>query len=243
MSYNWNTRTELLLGADRIEKLAHSHVLVVGLGGVGAYAAEQICRAGVGHMTIVDADTVNESNINRQLPALHSTIGMPKAEVVANRLLDINPRLKLTVVNEFLRDERTEEILSATCYDFVVDAIDSLSPKVFLIYHALQKGIPLVSSMGAGAKIDPAQVRIADISKTCNCALAKAVRKRLRSMGINRGVPAVFSTEMANPDAIIEVDNEQCKRSTAGTVSYMPAIFGCYLASYVINKLTNTVGS
>lgn len=243
MSYNWNTRTELLLGADRIEKLVHSHVLVVGLGGVGAYAAEQICRAGVGHMTIVDADTVNESNINRQLPALHSTIGMPKAEVVANRLLDINPRLKLTVVNEFLRDERTEEILSATCYDFVVDAIDSLSPKVFLIYHALQKGIPLVSSMGAGAKIDPAQVRIADISKTCNCALAKAVRKRLRSMGINRGVPAVFSTEMANPDAIIEVDNEQCKRSTAGTVSYMPAIFGCYLASYVINKLTNTVGS
>lgn len=243
MSYNWNTRTELLLGADRIEKLAHSHVLVVGLGGVGAYAAEQICRAGVGHMTIVDADTVNESNINRQLPALHSTIGMPKAEVVANRLLDINPRLKLTVVNEFLRDERTEEILSATCYDFVVDAIDSLSPKVFLIYHALQKGIPLVSSMGAGAKIDPSQVRIADISKTCNCALAKAVRKRLRGMGINRGVPAVFSTEMANPDAIIEVDNEQCKRSTAGTVSYMPAIFGCYLASYVINKLTNTVGS
>lgn len=243
MSYNWNTRTELLLGADRIEKLAHSHVLVVGLGGVGAYAAELICRAGVGHMTIVDADTVNESNINRQLPALHSTIGMPKAEVVANRLLDINPRLKLTVVNEFLRDERTEEILSATCYDFVVDAIDSLSPKVFLIYHALQKGIPLVSSMGAGAKIDPAQVRIADISKTCNCALAKAVRKRLRGMGINRGVPAVFSTEMANPDAIIEVDNEQCKRSTAGTVSYMPAIFGCYLASYVINKLTNTVGS
>ena len=129
MSYNWNTRTELLLGADRMERLAHSHVLVVGLGGVGAYAAEQICRAGIGHMTIVDADTVNESNINRQLPALHSTLGMPKAEVVARRLLDINPRLKLNVLNEFLRDERTEEVLSATRYDFVVDAIDSLSPK------------------------------------------------------------------------------------------------------------------
>lgn len=114
MSYNWNTRTELLLGADRMERLAHSHVLVVGLGGVGAYAAEQICRAGIGHMTIVDADTVNESNINRQLPALHSTLGMPKAEVVARRLLDINPRLKLGVLNEFLRDERTEEVLSAT---------------------------------------------------------------------------------------------------------------------------------
>ncbi|WP_459188283.1 ThiF family adenylyltransferase [Parabacteroides sp. APC149_11_2_Y6] len=238
MSCNWNTRTELLLGADRMERLAHSHVLVVGLGGVGAYAAEQICRAGIGRMTIVDADIVNESNINRQLPALHSTLGMPKAEVVARRLLDINPELELTVLNEFLRDERTEEILSEATYDFIVDAIDSLSPKVYLLFHAYNRKIPIVSSMGAGAKTDPSQVRIADISKTSSCALAKAVRKRLRGMGISKGIPAVFSTEMANPDAIIEIDNEQCKRSTAGTVSYMPAIFGCYLASYVINQLT-----
>lgn len=237
MSYNWNTRTELLLGADRMEQLAHSHVLVVGLGGVGAYAAEQICRAGIGHMTIVDADTVNASNINRQLAALHSTLGMPKAEVAAQRLLDINPRLKLTVINEFLRDERTEEVLNATKYDFIVDAIDSLSPKVYLLYHAISRKIPIVSSMGAGAKVDPAQVQIADISKTMNCALAKAVRKRLRGMGVNKGLPVVFSTEMANPDAIIEIDNEQCKRSTAGTVSYIPAIFGCYLASYVIRNI------
>lgn len=238
MSCNWNTRTELLLGADRMERLAHSHVLVVGLGGVGAYAAEQICRAGIGRMTIVDADVVNESNINRQLPALHSTLGMPKAEVMARRLLDINPELELTVLNEFLRDERTEEILSEVTYDFIVDAIDSLSPKVYLLFHAYNRKIPIVSSMGAGAKTDPSQVRIADISKTSSCALAKAVRKRLRGMGISKGIPAVFSTEMANPDAIIEIDNEQCKRSTAGTVSYMPAIFGCYLASYVINQLT-----
>ena len=216
MSYNWNTRTELLLGADRIERLAHSHVLVVGLGGVGAYAAEQICRAGIGQMTIVDADTVNESNINRQLPALHSTLGMP---------------------NEFLRDGRTEEVLSATRYDFVVDAIDSLSPKVFLLYHAYKKNIPVVSSMGAGAKMDPSLVRIADISKTCNCGLARAVHKRLHGLGINRGIPVVFSTEIANPNAIVEVEGEQCKRTTTGTVSYMPAIFGCYLASYVINQL------
>ncbi|WP_455628248.1 tRNA threonylcarbamoyladenosine dehydratase [Parabacteroides chinchillae] len=236
MSYSWNTRTELLLGADRMEYLAKAHVLVVGLGGVGAYAAEQICRAGIGHMTIVDADTVNESNLNRQLPALHSTLGKPKAEVMASRLTDINPKLKLTVINEFLRDERTEEVLSAK-FDFIVDAIDSLSPKVFLIYHACQRGIPIISSMGAGAKTDPSQVKIDDISKTCSCALAKAVRKRLRGMGINRGVPVVFSTEMANPDAIIEIDNEQCKRSTTGTVSYMPALFGCYLASYVIRNI------
>lgn len=236
MSYSWNTRTELLLGADRMEYLAKAHVLVVGLGGVGAYAAEQICRSGIGHMTIVDADTVNESNLNRQLPALHSTLGKPKAEVMASRLTDINPRLKLTVINEFLRDERTEEVLSAK-FDFIVDAIDSLSPKVFLIYHACQRGIPIISSMGAGAKADPSQVKIDDISKTCSCALAKAVRKRLRGMGINRGVPVVFSTEMANLDAIIEIDNEQCKRSTTGTVSYMPALFGCYLASYVIRNI------
>lgn len=237
MSYKWNTRTELLLGAGRMERLAHSHVMVIGLGGVGAYAAEQICRAGVGRMTIVDGDTVNKSNINRQLPALHSTIGMPKAEVVAARLLDINPELKLTVVNEFLRDERTEEVLSAARYDFVVDAIDSLSPKVFLLYHAYKKGIPVVSSMGAGAKLNPSLVKITDIAKTHSCALAKAVRKRLRGLGVDKGIPVVFSTEMANPEAVVEVEGEQCKRTTAGTVSYMPAIFGCYLASFVIRRL------
>ena len=237
MSYNWNTRTELLLGKERVRKLRESHVLVVGLGGVGAYAAEQICRAGVGQMTVVDADTVNESNLNRQLPALHSTLGKPKAEVMAERLKDINPELKLTVINEFLRDERTEEVLDMAKYDFVVDAIDSVSPKVFLLYHAFQRHIPMVSSMGAGAKWDPTQVCVADISKTINCALAKVVRKRLRSMGIDKGIPAVFSKEIANPDAVIEVDNEQCKRTTTGTVSYMPAVFGCYLAAYVINNI------
>lgn len=237
MSYSWNTRTELLFGKERTAYLAQCHVLVVGLGGVGAYAAEQICRAGIGQMTIVDADTVGESNINRQLPALHSTLGQPKAEVVGQRLRDINPELKLTVINEFLRDERTEQLLDEAHYDFVVDAIDSLSPKVFLMYHAYKRHIPLVSSMGAGAKLDPSQVKIADLSKTMNCALAKAVRKRLRGMGVSKGIPVVFSTEMANPDAIIEVDNEQCKRTTTGTVSYMPATFGCFLASYVIRTI------
>ena len=237
MIYNWNSRTELLLGKERLERFSEAHVLVVGLGGVGAYAAEQICRAGIGQMTIVDADTVNESNLNRQLPALHSTLGEPKAEVVAARLMDINPELKLTVIHEFLRDERTEEILDLARYDFIVDAIDSVSPKVFLLYHAFQRHIPIISSMGAGAKLDPSQICIADISKTINCALAKVVRKRLRGMGISKGIPTVFSKEIANPDAVIEVDNEQCKRTTTGTVSYMPAMFGCYLAGYVINNV------
>lgn len=237
MSYNWNSRTALLLGTGRIEHFANCHVLVVGLGGVGAYAAEQICRAGIGHMTIVDADTVNESNINRQLPALHSTVGMQKAEVVGKRLLDINPRLKLTILNEFLRDERTDEVLSSQKYDFIVDAIDSLSPKVYLLAYAYKHDIPIVSSMGAGAKLDPSQVKIADISKSYNCTLARAVRKRLHHLGVNKGIPVVFSTEFADPNAIVEVENEQCKRTTTGTVAYMPAIFGCYLASYVIRNI------
>ena len=226
-----------MLGEDRMNYLSGCHVLVVGLGGVGAYAAEQLCRAGIGKMTIVDADTVNESNLNRQLPALRSTIGRPKAEVVAQRLLDITPELELTVHNEFSRDERTEAILDETNYQFVVDAIDSLSPKVFLLYHALRRQIPVVSSMGAGAKTDPSQVRIADISKTQNCALAKAVRKRLRTLGVNKGIAAVFSTEMANPDAVIEVDDEQCKRTTTGTISYMPALFGCFLSAHVLRNI------
>lgn len=237
MSQEWKSRTALLLGEDRMNYLSGCHVLVVGLGGVGAYAAEQLCRAGIGKMTIVDADTVNESNLNRQLPALRSTIGRPKAEVVAQRLLDINPELELTVHNEFIRDERTEAILDEANYQFVVDAIDSLSPKVFLLYHALRRQIPVVSSMGAGAKTDPSQVRMADISKTQNCALAKAVRKRLRTLGVNKGIAAVFSTEMANPDAVIEVDDEQCKRTTTGTISYMPALFGCFLSAHVLRNI------
>ena len=237
MGYPWNSRTQLLLGEERMKHLSQCHVLVVGLGGVGAYAAELICRAGIGKMTIVDADVVNESNINRQLPALHSSLGKPKAEVVGKRLLDINPGLELTVINEFLRDERTEEVIASGRFNFVVDAIDSLSPKVFLLYHTVSRQIPVISSMGAGAKSDPSQVKIADISKTSSCGLARAVRKRLKHKGISQGIPVVFSTEIPEAEAIIEIENEECKRTTTGTVSYMPAIFGCYLASHVIRNL------
>ncbi len=240
MDNDWTTRTALLLGTEGMRRLAASHVLVVGLGGVGAYAAEEIARAGVGRMTLVDADVVSLSNLNRQLPALHSTLGKPKAEVMAARLRDINPDLEIEVRNCFVRDEETEALLDAAHYDFVVDAIDTLSPKTFLIYHALQRHLPIISSMGAGAKVDPSRIRIADISKTTDCALARAVRKRLRGMGISSGLPVVFSTEPANPQAILEVEDEACKRTTTGTVSYMPALFGCYLASYVIRHLSAT---
>ena len=174
----WQQRTELLLGEDKMLRLRNSHVLVVGLGGVGAYAAEMICRAGVGQMTIVDADTVQPSNINRQLPALHSTLGRPKAEVLAERFKDINPDLKLNVLSEYLRDERIPELLDSAEFDFVIDAIDTVAPKCYLIYNALQRHLPIVSSMGAGAKSDITQIRFADLWETYHCGLSKAVRKR-----------------------------------------------------------------
>lgn len=220
-----------------MERLQQAHVLVVGLGGVGAYAAEMICRAGVGRMTIVDADTVQPTNINRQLPALHSTMGREKAEVLAARFKDINPDIQLTVLPVFLKDDNIPELLDATRYDFVVDAIDTLAPKCYLIAEALKRHIKIVSSMGAGAKSDITQIRFADIWDTYHCGLSKAVRKRLQKLGIKRKLPVVFSTEQADPKAVLLTEDEQNKKSTCGTVSYMPAVFGCYLAEYVIKRL------
>ena len=233
----WKQRTELLLGEDKMARLQSAHVLVVGLGGVGAYAAEMICRAGVGRMTIVDADTVQITNLNRQLPAMHSTLGMFKADVLEARFKDINPDLELKVLPVFLKDENIPDLLDADEYDFIVDAIDTLSPKCYLIYHALQRRIKIVSSMGAGAKSDITQVRFADLWDTYHCGLSKAVRKRLQKMGVKRKVPVVFSTEQADPKAVLLTDDEMNKKSTCGTVSYMPAVFGCYLAEYVIKRL------
>ena len=234
---NWKQRTELLLGEDKMARLQSAHVLVVGLGGVGAYAAEMICRAGVGRMTIVDADTVQITNLNQQLPAMHSTVGMFKADVLEARFKDINPDLELKVLPVFLKDENIPDLLDADEYDFIVDAIDTLSPKCYLIYHALQRRIKIVSSMGAGAKSDITQVRFADLWDTYHCGLSKAVRKRLQKMGVKRKVPVVFSTEQADPKAVLLTDDEMNKKSTCGTVSYMPAVFGCYLAEYVIKRL------
>ena len=225
------------MGEDKMARLQSAHVLVVGLGGVGAYAAEMICRAGVGRMTIVDADTVQITNLNRQLPAMHSTLGMFKADVLEARFKDINPDLELKVLPVFLKDENIPDLLDADEYDFIVDAIDTLSPKCYLIYHALQRRIKIVSSMGAGAKSDITQVRFADLWDTYHCGLSKAVRKRLQKMGVKRKVPVVFSTEQADPKAVLLTDDEQNKKSTCGTVSYMPAVFGCYLAEYVIKRL------
>ncbi len=233
---SWDERTLLLLGESNAGKLRNAKVLVVGLGGVGAYAAEMLCRAGIGNMTIIDGDVIEESNRNRQLPALVSTWKKPKVQVVAQRLLDINPDLILTVLEEYLRDERTVEVLDNQQYDYVVDCIDTLSPKTFLIYHAVQKGFKVVSSMGSGGKMDPEQVSIADISKSHDCKLARMVRKRLHRLGIRDGVTVVYSPEEV-PETAIRLEQGVNKNSTVGTISYMPPVFGCYMASVVIRGL------
>lgn len=235
---NWQERTTLLLGAEKIKKLHDSHVLIVGLGGVGAYAAEQIVRAGVGQVTIVDGDTVSESNRNRQMAALVSTLDQSKAEIMEQRLLDINPKLKITTIDEYIKDEKMENLLNHP-YDYVVDAIDTLSPKIFLLYHCLQKGLKVASSMGAGGKLDPSQVQIADISKSYNDKLARILRKRLHRMGVYKGIPVVFSPEVVDESAVILTEGEQNKKTTVGTISYMPAIFGNFLSSIVIRDLIN----
>ena len=245
MENKWTDRTSLLLGDDKMQSLADAHVLVVGVGGVGAYAAEMLCRAGVGELTIVDADTVNVTNINRQLPATHSTIGRLKTEVLGERLRDINPDIRLHELPLYLKEEEVPSLLDGTLnsqsstapFSFIVDAIDTIAPKCALISEALRRGIPIVSSMGAGAKSDITQIRFADLWDTYHCGLAKAVRTRLKKEGLRRSLPVVFSTEQADRNAVITVEGEQNKKSTAGTISYMPAVFGCYLAEYVIRKL------
>jgi len=238
---DWQGRTKLILGEEGLNRLKSSNVLVVGLGGVGAYAAEMICRAGVGTMTIVDGDTIHETNRNRQLPALKSTIGQAKTEIMRLRLADINPDIKLTAVHEYLKDERMIEVLDQGS-DYVVDAIDTLSPKIFLIYHAVQKKLPLVSSMGAGGKFDPIRIVVSDISETTDCTLARILRKRLHRLGIREGFTAVYSSEVIDKSKIIPITGEQNKASIVGTISYMPAAFGIACASVVIRDLAGVTG-
>jgi tRNA threonylcarbamoyladenosine dehydratase len=233
---DWLSRTELLLGADGLNKLKTSNVLIVGLGGVGGYAAEMICRAGVGKMTIVDGDTIHTTNLNRQLLALGSTDGKAKAMVMAERLKDINPGLEVTAINEYIRDERMTEILDSG-FSYAIDAIDTLSPKVFLIYHAVMKKIPIVSSMGAGGKFDPTRIVISDISETTDCSLARILRKCLHRLGIRNGVTAVYSSEAIDKSKVVPANGEKNKASIVGTISYMPAAFGIACASVVIRDL------
>jgi tRNA A37 threonylcarbamoyladenosine dehydratase len=240
---NWNIRTELLLGKEKIEKLKQSNVLIAGVGGVGAFVAEYLCRAGVGKITLVDSDTIDVTNLNRQLPALHSNLGRVKVDLVAERLRDINPEADIKAIQAYLKDEKTSQILGSDHVDCVVDAIDTLSPKVHLILNCLKLKIKIVSSMGSGGKLDPSQVTAADISKTFNCGLARAVRKKLKKYKIYKGFRAVFSPEDTNGEVIEFDDDDESvtnKKSLVGTISYMPSVFACHCAAEVVKILTKT---
>ncbi|MEW5675717.1 tRNA threonylcarbamoyladenosine dehydratase [Flavobacterium enshiense] len=232
----WTERAELLFKKEGLEKLKNANVLVVGMGGVGSFAAEFIARAGVGKMTIVDGDTVDITNVNRQLPALHSTVGQPKVKIVGDRLMDINPDLQLTRIQEFLSPERAFELVTPE-YDYVLDCIDSITPKLNLILAAKRKKVKVISNMGAGGKMLASKVVVKDISKTDVCPLAKVIRKRLKKEGITSGVKAVFSVEKPDQSSLKMTDGTNFKKSFFGTNSWMPALFGLHAAETVIKQL------
>ena len=233
-SAEWLGRMLALESPGTVEKIRCSQVLCVGLGGVGGLAAELVARLGVGAMTIVDGDVVETTNLNRQIPALTSTLGQPKSVVMADRLMDINPRLKLTVLERFLRSEDMPGVLDIAHYDCVLDAIDSVPSKTALLAECVRRGIPVVSAMGAGLRTDPGAIRCADISRTAVCPLAKLVRKGLRELGIEHGVTAVYSTETPRKPKLDEEGHP-----IIGTVSFMPAAFAVHCAAAVYRALAS----
>ncbi|MFM2361580.1 MAG: hypothetical protein RLZZ316_482 [Bacteroidota bacterium] len=233
---SWLSRTQLLIGEPALLKLTRSHVMVVGLGGVGSYAAEFIARAGIGKMTIIDGDVVDPTNRNRQLPALATNHGLSKAEIMAERLKAINPELELTVIKEFINPEMVLNHLT-TSPDYVLEAIDSITPKITFIKTAFEKGLRIVSSMGAGAKLDPTQLKVVDISKTYNCPFAQQVRKYLKQHQIRKGIKVVFSPEAPIKESLMLTNGTPFKKSAYGTISYLPAVFGAVAASVVIRDL------
>lgn len=233
----WNNRTRRLLGDERADRLRTSSVLIVGLGGVGGYAAEMLARSGVGRLTLVDADTVAMSNINRQIIATRSTVGEPKALLFAERFHDINPEMEIDSVIQFVTPENVDDLFAEKIYDYVIDAIDTVSPKMALITYCLQHNVPIISSMGAGGRVDPTKILYTDIWDTREDGLAKAVRQRLKAAGIRKSLKVVASIERPCSHSLISLDNRN-KRSSYGTLATIPSIFGIYLANHVIRSLT-----
>lgn len=231
----WQERAALLFKEEGIDKLTKANILVVGLGGVGSFAAEFLARAGVGKMTIVDGDTVDITNINRQLPALHSTVGKPKVSIVSQRLIDINPELELTSVEEFLSPERAFEIVTPE-FDYVIDCIDSVTPKLNLIIAAKRNHVKIISSMGAGGKMESAKVKVSDISKSVNCKLARTIRRRLKEHKIDK-LKVVYSSEIQDESSLKMTDGKNFKKSFYGTNSWMPCLFGLHAAETVVTYL------
>lgn len=230
---SWLSRTSLLIGDEALLTFEKKHLMVVGMGGVGSFAAEFIARAGIGEMTIIDGDVVDPTNRNRQLPALSTNHGKFKVQIMAERLLAINPELKLNVVQKFIEPDIVEDILLSKP-DFIIEAIDSVTPKINFMRFAYETQIPLVSSMGAGGKLDPTQIQIADISKTFNCPFAQQIRKTLKTHQIRKGITTVFSPEIPPKESLIMTDGTNYKKSAYGTISYMPATFGAVCASVAI---------
>ncbi len=235
MEKNWLQRGELLLGAEKQQRLACAHIMVVGLGGVGSWAVEMLCRAGVGSFTIIDADEVDVTNVNRQMPALASTVGLPKCDVVAARLREINPRVQLRVERVFVGEENIPQLFADASVDFVVDAIDTLPSKGALIKYCWEQGIRIVSSMGAGAKMNLADIREGDLWKSEHCTLAKNLRRLLRDYRGRYRLPVVYSCE---PPRTAAIRSNPCGgKPIIGSLGYFTAAFGCYLAEYVIKEL------
>jgi len=239
MDTTWLSRTELLIGNTKLEKLVNAHVLVVGMGGVGSFAAEFICRSGVGTMTIVDGDVVDPSNRNRQLPALATTHGQNKATLMAERLKAINPQVNLQVIKDFVRPEAVAAILEDN-FDYVIDAIDSITPKLTFMEAAYKRNQKLISSMGAGGRMDPTLLKVADISKTYNCPFAQQIRKQLKQRAITKGIKVVFSPEEVNKESLMLTDGSNFKKSAYGTMSYLPAVFGATAASVAIRDIISS---
>lgn len=234
----WLERTELLVGSDALERLQKAHVLVVGLGGVGSFAAEFLARSGVGHLTIVDGDVVDPTNRNRQLQALSSTHGQKKAWLMRDRILDINPECQVDAIDSFLDPEAMRQLLHTAEVDFALDCIDSVQPKLNFIVTALGEKIPFISSMGAGGRLDPSKIQIAKVEKSYNCPFARHIRKRLGAeYRIRKGFHVVFSSETANPESVRLTDGSNFKKSFYGTSAWIPASFGIHAASFAVRKL------
>ncbi|MBD5311441.1 MAG: tRNA threonylcarbamoyladenosine dehydratase [Muribaculaceae bacterium] len=230
----WDDRTVRLLGSEAVGRLAQARMLVVGVGGVGGYAAEMLARAGVGHLRLIDADNVDITNVNRQLIATLSVVGQPKAELLAERFRDINPNINVEAVQDFITPENVAVMLDEG-FDFVLDAIDTVAPKVALITHCLRHNIPIISSMGAGGRTDPTKVGYADLWETREDGLARAVRQRLRKAGLRRPLKTVCSSETPHTASLIEVGTAN-KRTSYGTLATIPALFGIFMANYAIMR-------
>lgn len=232
-------RTHLLIGDEGLQSLSEKHVLIAGIGGVGSFAAEAVARAGIGHITLLDHDDIATSNINRQLYALHSTVDQAKVEVAKPRLLDINPALQLNISKTFISPDNIAQLLALHHYDFIIDCIDSISCKAALVYLSQQQGIPVISAMGAGGRLNPASVEISSLHKTHTCPLAREMRRQLRKLKGNLKYPVVFSTELpkkgSEHQAVSSKTNPGKSRSVNGTISYLPGQFGLMMAGYVIH--------